>query len=79
MIVTIMIMIMIAMLIDRDTPAVCAANSGADARRIATRTDDRNGSYRDSAVERQIGCHRMRARGLQNLLDQKICLGIDDA
>lgn len=33
MIVT--IMIMIAMLIDRDTPAVCAADSGADARRIA--------------------------------------------
>lgn len=83
MIVTIMIMIVIVvtMLIDRDTPIVCAADSSADGRRIATRTDDRNGSYlRDEdAVEQRIGCHRMRARGLRNLLDQKICLGIDDA
>ena len=84
MIITIMIMIVIdrvAMLIDRDTAIVCAAYFSAYGRCIATRTDYRNRSHLwdEDAVEQRIGCHRMRARRLRNLLDQELSLGIDDA
>ena len=82
-----MIMIVIAdrtrdvVLIDRDASIVGAADSRTHGRRIAASTNDRNRGHLgdEDTIELGIRRHRMRARRLRDLFDQRVGFRVDHA
>src|ERR1700755_1068725 len=88
-VIMIMIMIMIivvvaaldVVMVDRDTSVRGAADALAHGGGIAADTDDRNRSNlgNEDQVALGVGRDRMRAGRLRDLLDQRVCLGVDHA